>query len=211
MKLRPICILTFALMSFFSPLLVTSYGQEAKAPASVSASEKVAIATYTAKMKEGEKLAKEAKPEPGNPAAAFELIDKMVKIADSVKTEGLPADLKTAFEGFRGAIKKVIAHLETMPVPKELLTDQAKLQAWAAEQALANPKFLEEFQGKMGKFQEDMKTITAEGDKQKDALKAAHEKYGVDVDLDAGKKKPAAAVAPKDAEEEAPKPKAKSE
>lgn len=212
MKLRPICILTFALMSFCSPLLVTSsYGQEAKTPAAVSTSEKSAIAAYTLKMKEGEKLASESEPEAGNPAEAMEMLGKMEKIVDSVKSEGLPSDLKTAFDAFRTAVKKLIAHVGAMPIPKELIADQAKLQAWATAQAAANPKFLEEFQAKMSKFEAEMQAITAEGDKQKDALKVAHDKYGIEVDLDAGKKKPAEEESEDDDEEEAPKPKAKSE
>jgi hypothetical protein len=74
-----------------------------------------------------------------------------------------------------------------MPLPKELLTDQAKLQAWAEEQAAADPNFLAEFQAKMAKFQEDMVTITKAGDKHKEALDAVHKKFGIEVDLDAGK------------------------
>lgn len=187
MKQHPVRILTCALLAFGTSLISTpSYGQDAKAPPALSAAEKAAIASYTKSMKEGEKLASENTPNDANPAAAMEMMDKMEKILDSTKTEGLPKDLNTAFEAFRGSMKKMLAHVNKMPIPKALIADPVKLQPWIAEQTAANPKFPQELQEKMGKFQEGMQTIAADGDKHKESLTAMHKKYAIDVDLEAG-------------------------
>ena len=212
MKPRPIRILTCALLGFGGPLIATTTrAQDVKAPASVSADEKTAIAAYTKAMKEGEKLAKENPGKAENPAEAMALMEKMEKIIDSIKTDGLPADLGKAFGAFRTTVKKLIAHVAGLPIPKELLTDQAKLQAWVGEQVAANPNFLQEFQEKMGKFQEGVATLSKQGDVNKAALDAIHQKYGIEVDLDAGKegaKKPKPAAEKEGAEaEKEPEPK----
>jgi hypothetical protein len=208
MKPRKIRILTCALLGLGGPLIATTTrAQEATAPASVTADEKTAISSYTKAMKEGETLAKENPSKAENPAEAMALMGKMEKIIDSIKPDGLPADLGKAFGAFRTTVKKLIAHIASLPIPKELLTDQAKLQAWVGEQVADNPNFLQEFQEKMGKFQEGVATLSKQGDVNKAALDAVHKKYGIEVDLDAGKEgakkaKPAGEKAGAEAEKE---------
>lgn len=212
MKPRPIRILTCALLGFGSPLIATTTrAQDAKVPASVSADEKTAIAAYAKALKEGEKLAKENPGKAENPAEAMALMEKMEKIMDSIKPDGLPADLGKAFGAFRTTVKKLIAHIAGLPIPKELLSDQAKLQAWVGEQVAGNPNFLQEFQEKMGKFQEGVATLSQQGDANKAALDAIHRKYGIEVDLDAGKEgaKKAKPAAEKEGAEAKPEPELK--
>ena len=61
----------------------------------------------------------------------------------TVKTEGLPADLKEATEQFRDAAADLTDHIEEMPIPLDILTaGQEVVGEWFAEKIAGDPGFL---------------------------------------------------------------------
>jgi hypothetical protein len=128
MNHHPIRIITSALLAFCGPLISNpAYGQDAKAPATVSAKEKEAIDAYENSLKEGR--AKNA----GYPANSVGVIDRRERIMGSAKTEGLPEELGKAFKTSYAFVKKLSAKIDALAIPKEVRNPPEKLHEWLTE------------------------------------------------------------------------------
>jgi hypothetical protein len=101
-----------------------------------------------------------------DPMAQMTMIKPMLAKMQAIKTEGLPADLKTALVDAKAKIAEMAAIFKDMPEKKE------EVMAWA-QKAFTDPAI----QQKMQKIGEEVKTT---GEK----LKEVSKKYGVDMDMD---------------------------
>jgi hypothetical protein len=81
-----------------------------------------------------------------NPLAMLDMLRDLNDLSDklkTVKTEGLPADLKEPVEQFRDATADMTAHLEEMPIPIDILTGgQEAVGEWFSEKVEEDPGFL---------------------------------------------------------------------
>lgn len=81
-----------------------------------------------------------------NPLAMLDMLRDLNALSDklkTVKTEGLPADLKEPVEQFRDATADMTAHLEEMPIPIDILTGgQEAVGEWFSEKVEEDPGFL---------------------------------------------------------------------
>jgi len=81
-----------------------------------------------------------------NPLAMLDMLRDLNDLSDklkTVKTEGLPADLKEPVEQFRDATADMTAHLEEMPIPIDILTGgQEAVGEWFSEKIEEDPGFL---------------------------------------------------------------------
>ena len=81
-----------------------------------------------------------------NPLAMLDMLRDLNALSDklkTVKTEGLPEDLKEPSEQFRDATADMTAHLEEMPIPIDILTGgQEAVGEWFSEKVAEDPGFL---------------------------------------------------------------------
>ena len=81
-----------------------------------------------------------------NPLAMLDMLRDLNDLSDklkTVKTEGLPVDLKEPVEQFRDATADMTAHLEEMPIPIDILTGgQEAVGEWWSEKVEEDPGFL---------------------------------------------------------------------
>jgi len=81
-----------------------------------------------------------------DPLAMLDMFRDLKDLSDklkTVKTEGLPADLKEPAEQFRDAAADMTAHMEEMPIPLDILTGgQEAVGEWFAEKIAEDPGFL---------------------------------------------------------------------
>lgn len=96
-----------------------------------------------------------------NPMSGLALIKEMSAKMSAVKTDGLPADLKTAYTAAVGKISEMAALFKGMPAKPE------EMQAWLA--------------GAGAGFQAKMEKIGTEIEPLMEKLKEAAKKHGVDL------------------------------
>ncbi|HWB02688.1 MAG TPA: hypothetical protein VG796_06650 [Verrucomicrobiales bacterium] len=167
MKITRLLAAGFAASSIFLAAC-DKKGEDAKGGgsggASTTVSEKDAIEALkkdAAEIKAMSKAGEESK----DPMAQMTMIKPMLAKMQAIKTEGLPADLKTALEEAKIKIGEMAVLFKDLPAKKE------EVMAWA-QKAFADPTL----QTKMQKIGEEVK---ATGEKLKDVAK----KYGVDMDM----------------------------
>ena len=171
-------------------LLLSSCGKDPKAlQAAALEGFKTEMKAVDAFMKGSEAAMKE------NPMGAFGKIKELVGKLEAVKTDLLPADLKEPFEKLRASTQKMVAAMGKLPFASENIASQADMQKWVQDKAAKDPAFMADFMSKMQAFQTEVGQISTDGDAAKDALQAAFDKYGIDVQLD-DKKADAAPAAP---------------
>lgn len=112
----------------------------------------------------------QAKTKSGPPSQ--EMIDGVMAKMKAMPTSGLPADLKSAFEGIRGSMEKMFGILKDIP------KDPAEIQKKMTE----NPEF-------MKPIQEKMEAIQKEGDAAQKKMTEVAKKYGLEDVFDDKKKK----------------------
>ena len=133
--------------------------------------EKAALAAFKAQAVALKEWALKNEPDKTNPAAAIGMIGQMIEKLKGLKTDGLPADLKTAVNNMIAATGKMA------DVTKDFPKDQEGFMKFMTEKATADPTFGQ-------KFGEQMSAIGKEVETAGNALKEAGKKYGIDLDID---------------------------
>lgn len=153
--------------TFASLLIGAAFAFAAVAPAH-AVTEQEAIATFKADIEklDAENRLKEAQ-KGGNPAAGIVLLRQLANQLRAVRTEGLPADLKTAYHDTLATIKKLEQVFAGLP------DTAAEFQAYITTKATQDPAFLQ-------KFQTDLMSAMAEMQPKAKVLDEVGRKYGID-------------------------------
>ena len=114
-----------------------------------------------------------------NPLAMLDMLRDLNDLSDklkTVKTEGLPADLKEPAEQFRDAAADMTAHLEEMPIPIDILTGgQEAVGEWFSEKVAEDPGFLLSMQD----WGQTMGELGGEMEEAGTDMETAFAKYGI--------------------------------
>ena len=114
-----------------------------------------------------------------NPLAMLDMLRDLNDLSDklkTVKTEGLPADLKEPAEQFRDAAADMTAHLEEMPIPIDILTGgQEAVGEWFSEKVEEDPGFLLSMQD----WGQTMGELGGEMEEAGTDMETAFAKYGI--------------------------------
>jgi hypothetical protein len=152
---------------FRSPVAALALGFAALAPLH-AATEKEAIAAFKSDI---EKLDAEAKAKQGqlatDPAAGVTMVRTMCKRLRAVRTDGLPADLKSAYTDLVAALGKFEKVFEGFP------ETGAEFQAFLQQKVTTDPNFLQ-------KFQTDLAAATADVQPKMKKLDETGKKYGIE-------------------------------
>jgi len=132
--------------------------------------EKAALEVFKAQALAMKAWAEKNEPDKTNPAAGMAMIGQMVEQMKGLKTEGLPADLKTAVANMVTAMGKMEDAIKDFP------KDPEGFMKFMTEKATADPEFGTKFQAKM-------ETVGKEVEAAGKALKEAGDKYGLDLDM----------------------------
>lgn len=159
---------------FRSPVIALAIGLATLAPLH-AASEKEAIENF---KKDVDKLDAEAKAKEAqqvtDPAAGVVMVRQMCKRLREVRTDGLPADLKSAYGDMITAMGKFEKVFEGFP------ETGAEFQAFIQNKVTTDPAFLQ-------KFQTDLATATTEIQPKVKKLDEMGKKYGIEKLGDFGK------------------------
>jgi hypothetical protein len=134
--------------------------------------EKAAIERFKADGKAIKEWTDKNKPDEKNPVSSMAMMDQMVVKLKAVRTDGLPADLKGAYGKMVAVVEKMQAAFKGFP------KDQAAFMTFIQEKMTSDPAF-------MTNFQQQMETLSKEGDAASEELKTVAKKYGIE-DLDIG-------------------------
>lgn len=114
-----------------------------------------------------------------NPAALFEAVGALAKKFEEVNTDGLPADLEENLEAMKSGFSDLAEHFMAMPIPLELLKDEAAMTEWITEKATADPEFPAKFQEEMGAWEKKAEEL---GTKLEEMDWSVFEKYGIGLE-----------------------------
>ncbi len=103
-----------------------------------------------------------------NPMAGIAMIRGIITKLQAIKTDGLPADLKTGYSEFVTAISKMGDIFQGWPEKAE------DMQAFIGKKISEDPKFMESFGAKMATAEKDMAPAVAK-------LDELGKKYGLDM------------------------------
>ena len=127
---------------------------------------------------EMKELAANAREEP---IAMFKAMDDLDERLEPLVTDGLPADLKQAFDRFKSQVKEIAVNWKEMPIPLDVFEDgEAALTAWVTEKVADDPEFLAKFQKEMGAWETKMTELGSKMEESGDEIREVFEKYGIE-------------------------------
>lgn len=109
-----------------------------------------------------------------DPSAGLANLKELVSRASAVRTDGLPEDLATAYQGMTQVMQRVQSTLEGLPVPVEQLAEYIDSEGKKGGTAA------EEVKARMDAFKTDMENLGKEGEAAAAKLKEAGSKYGIE-------------------------------
>ena len=156
--MKNIRILLAAAAVAFTAILPLRAEEADKAALDSFKKEMAGIEAYT---KEQEAAIKE------NPMAGITMIRSIVVKVKAVKTDGLPADFKEAYGKFSAVLSKMGDMFKDWP------EKPADMQAFIVKKSTEDPKFMEDFGGKMTAIEAEMAPVIAK-------LDELGKKYGIE-------------------------------
>ena len=128
-------------------------------PVSAQEADKAALDAFKKEMQAIETFSKEEEAKlKDNPMGGIAMIRGIVGKVQAVKTDGLPADLKTTYGDFSRVLGKMGEMFKEWPAKVE------DIQAYVEKKAKEDPKFMEDFGSKMEALETEMNPITAKLD-----------------------------------------------
>lgn len=143
---------------------------ETPAPAPVAGD---AVEAFKAEIK-AIKTFMEANEETKDASVGLANLKELVKRANAVKTDGLPADLAEAYQEMTGVMNRLQGTLDDLPVPVD------QLQTYMTTEAAKGGAAAEEVAAKLAAFQTAMKTHQDDGEAASAKLKEVGAKYGIE-------------------------------
>ena len=111
-----------------------------------------AVSAFVAKMKESGIVKLRAELEEleqlgrDSPGIAFEALREFSGKIAAMDASNLPEDLENEFETLSGGLRDLIGHIETSPIPAEVMADgREAIGAWFIEQSQEDPDFAQDF------------------------------------------------------------------
>ena len=123
----------------------------------------------------------EANQNAKDPVSGLNNLRELVKRAASVKTEGLPEELASAYNGMTSVMQRVQLSLDDLPVPVD------KLEAYMKQEAAKGKAAADEVAAKLTAFQTSMAGLQKDGETAAAKLKEIGAKYGIES-FDLGQK-----------------------
>ncbi len=115
------------------------------------------------------------------PIAMFKAMDDLDERLEPLVTDGLPADLKQAFDRLKSHVNDICVGVKAMPMPMDVFEKgEAALTSWIVEKVADDPEFLAKFQKDMGAWETKMKELGSKMEESGDEIGAVFEKYGIE-------------------------------
>ncbi len=115
------------------------------------------------------------------PIAMFKAMDDLDERLKPLVTDGLPADLKQAFDRLKSHVNDICVGVKAMPMPMDVFEKgEAALTSWIVEKVADDPEFLAKFQKDMGAWETKMKELGSKMEESGDEIGAVFEKYGIE-------------------------------
>ena len=116
-----------------------------------------------------------------DPIPMFKAIEDLDERLKPLVTDGLPADLKQAFDMLKSQMNDMSVCIKAMPVPIDVFEEgEAAATSWALRKAADDPEFLAKFQKEMGAWETKMTELGSKMEESDDELREVFEKYGLD-------------------------------
>ena len=146
-----------------------------------------AVSAFVAKMKESGIVKLRAELEEleqlgqESPGLAFEALRELTGKIAAMDASNLPEDLENEFETLSGGLRDLIGHIETSPIPAEVMADgREAIGAWFIEQSQEDPDFAQDFGQIMQSWGGEMQEIRSNLENSSERLKETFEKYGIE-------------------------------
>ena len=146
-----------------------------------------AVSAFVAKMKESGIVKLRAELEEleqlgrDSPGIAFEALREFSGKIAAMDASNLPEDLENEFETLSGGLRDLIGHIETSPIPAEVMADgREAIGAWFIEQSQEDPDFAQDFGQIMQSWGGEMQEIRSNLENSSERLKETFEKYGIE-------------------------------
>lgn len=137
-----------------------------------------ALENFKAEMTALKNFMDDQGPQQETAVAGMTMLKEIIARARAVKTEGLPDDLREAWEAMTIVMAKMEAELATLPAPPD------KLDEYFANQLANDPASLAELEPKIQAFAQRMEQIGQEGRIAASNLRNVAQKYGIEsIDL----------------------------
>ena len=133
------------------------------------------IVKLRAELEELEQLGRDS------PGIAFEALREFSGKIAAMDASNLPEDLENEFETLSGGLRDLIGHIETSPIPAEVMADgREAIGAWFIEQSQEDPDFAQDFGQIMQSWGGEMQEIRSNLENSSERLKETFEKYGIE-------------------------------
>lgn len=115
------------------------------------------------------------------PIAMFKAMDDLDERLEPLVTDGLPADLKQAFDRLKSHVNDICVGVKAMPMPMDVFEKgEAALTSWLLEKVADDPEFLAKFQKDTGAWETKMKELGSKMEESGDEIGEVFEKYGIE-------------------------------
>lgn len=133
------------------------------------------IPKLVSELEELEQLGQES------PGLAFEALRELSGKTAAMDASNLPEDLKNEFETLSSGLRDLIGHIETSPIPAEVMADgREAIGAWFIEQSQEDPDFAQDFGQIMQSWGAEMQELGSNLENSSERLEETFEKYGID-------------------------------
>ena len=133
------------------------------------------IPKLVSELEELEQLGQES------PGLAFEALRELSGKTAAMDASNLPEDLKNEFETLSSGLRDLIGHIETSPIPAEIMADgREAIGAWFIEQSQEDPDFAQDFGQIMQSWGAEMQELGSNLENSSERLEETFEKYGID-------------------------------
>ena len=116
-----------------------------------------------------------------DPIPMFKAIEDLDERLKPLVTDGLPADLKQAFDMLKSQMNDMSVCIKAMPMPIDVFEEgEAALTSWVLRKAADDPEFLAKFQKDMGAWETKMTELGSKMEESGDEIREVFEKYGIE-------------------------------
>ena len=116
-----------------------------------------------------------------DPIPMFKAIEDLDERLKPLVTDGLPADLKQAFDMLKSQMNDMSVCIKAMPMPIDVFEEgEAALTSWVLRKAADDPEFLAKFQKDMGAWETKMTELGSKMEESDDELREVFEKYSIE-------------------------------